>query len=109
MSDPDPNAGGSRTTLHSGKLTEQHPVIKEKPYLQKSAQPSNRSKTILWLIGEPARDTMPKVPVCEISKQTCDVITVYWRMAKIPVLELSDTKKKTYCAAYRLSQLWQEY
>ena len=55
------------------------------------------------------RDTMPKVSVYEISKQTCDVITVYWRMAKIPVQELSDTKKKTYCAAYRLSKLWQEY
>ena len=54
MSDPDPIAGGSRTTLRSGKLTEQHPVIKEKPYLKKSAQPSTRSKTILWLIGEPA-------------------------------------------------------
>ena len=55
------------------------------------------------------RHTMPKTSVYDLAIQTCDIVTVYWRMAKIPVQELSDSKRKTYCAAYRLSQLWQEY
>ena len=151
MSGPeDPGAGGSRTTLRSGKKAELQPVIKERPYGKKSSsKPSTRSTTSLWLIGEPTslqfwldhtdeegkvltpfpnmtgkqlpslldvmkhmaylRHTMPKISVYELAIQTCDIVTVYWRMAKIPVQELSDSKEKTYCAAYRLSKLWQEY
>ena len=45
------------------------------------------------------RHTMPKTSVYDLAIQTCDIVTVYWRMAKIPVQELSDSKNKTYCAA----------
>ena len=55
------------------------------------------------------RQSNPKGPVYDLAIETCDTVCIYWRMAKIPVQELSSSKSKTYCAAYRLSQLWQEY
>ena len=55
------------------------------------------------------RHAFPKVSVYDLALETCHLVTVYWRMAKIHIQELSNSKKKTYCAAYRLSQLWQEY
>ena len=150
MDDPVPGSSESRTTLRSGKKPELHPILKERPYMKKTAQkPSTRSSTSCWLLGEPStlqfwsdqvdssgkamtafpdmtgkqlpslmevmrnmaslRQALPRVSVYDLAVQTCDVVTVYWRMAKIPIQELSDSKKKTYCAANRLSQLWQEY
>ena len=55
------------------------------------------------------RQFRPKTPVYELALETCDVAAVYWKMAKIPVQELSDKKAKLYYGADRLSNLWQEY
>ena len=150
MDDPGEGSTGSRSRTRSGKMTEQEPVIKERPYMKKaSLKPSTRSSTFFWLLGEPEnlqfwpdqkdeagismtsnpdmtgkqlpslmdvmrhmahlRHAFPKVSVYDLAVKTCDVVTVYWRMAKIPIQELSDSRTNTYCAAYRLSQLWQEY
>ena len=51
----------------------------------------------------------PRAPVYQLALETCEIVSVYWNMAKIPVQELSEKKNKNYKAADKLSNLWQEY
>ena len=55
------------------------------------------------------RHIYPKRPIRGIAQDTCEVISIYWKMAKIPVQEISDTKAKFYYAADRLTKCWSQF
>jgi hypothetical protein len=55
------------------------------------------------------KKSSPNGKISDLASETCNLVSIYWKLANIPVQDFSKKKCKMYRAIERLQKLWKEY